>query len=338
MLEYIPTLNPMTSLHALDEYRIPVYIESIERVQVTRFFVPPKRTIDSIGVICIHMTDSTDRSIGLALSGGGARCLAQVGALKAIEEAGYRVDAIAANSTAAVLAAVYATVKDAAELERIVLATDFIKLLELGAVNGLFGHDGIRDWLLQNAAARFEDLAVPLAVPTVDIEKAELLVFTRGELVEPVCASNAFPGLFAPVKFHGRHLMDGGIINNFPVDIIRTLTTRPVLAIDVRTPIKPDLNLDDSGAPPTLLGRVGALFGRGGSETLDILMQAYNITQDRLIQITAAIHPPDVMHEPNLPAELGTQNFDRAAEAIRIGYESTRDAISSGQFRPLDRA
>src|SRR5690554_1892031 len=128
------------------------------------------------------MTDSADRSIGLALSGGGARCLAQIGALKALEEAGYRVEAIAANSSAAVLAAVYATVMDAVELERIVMETDFSKLLELGGVSGLSGHDGIRDFLQQHAAPRFEDLAIPLAVPTVDIEKAELLVFTRGEL------------------------------------------------------------------------------------------------------------------------------------------------------------
>src|SRR5690606_25683051 len=128
--------------------------------------------------------------------------------------------------------------------------------------NGLFGHDGIRALLHEFAAGTFEELAIPLAVPAVDIEQAELLVFSRGPLTEPVCASNAFPGIFTPVKYQGRQLMDGGIINNFPVDLIRTLTVSPVLAIDVRDPIKPDLGLDAGPETPGLPERVGSLFGR----------------------------------------------------------------------------
>ena len=280
------------------------------------------------------MIEPRFKSIGLALSGGGARCFAQVGALKAIEEAGYRVDAIAANSSAAVLAAIYATVNDAAELERIVLDIDFSKLLDIGAPDGLSGHDGIRALLQEHAAATFEELAIPLAVPAVDIERAELLVFSHGPLIEPVCASNAFPGLFATVQFDGRHLLDGGIINNFPVDVIRTLTARPVLAIDARTPLKTDLNLGHTRESPTLLERGGSLFGRGET-TVDILMQAYMITQDRLIQINMAMHPPDLILTPRLPEELGAQSFDRVREAIEIGYRDTSEAIANGQFRLL---
>src|SRR5690606_28854864 len=149
-------------------------------------------------------------------------------------------------------------------------------------------------------------------------------------------ASNAFPGLFKPVKYQGRHLVDGGIINNFPVDIIRTLTARPVLAIDVRNPLKTDLGLDAEPDAPTLLERVGGLLGRddgrsggNGGQTIDILMQAYKITQDRLIKVISAMHPPDVVLTPELPEEIGTQNFDRVEEAVRIGYESARVAIAT---------
>lgn len=274
------------------------------------------------------MITGSDKRIGLALSGGGARCLAQVGALRALHEAGYVIDAIAANSSAAVLSAIYATHRDAELLQRIVLETDFSKLLDLGASSGLSSHDGIRDLLREHAAATFEELQVPLAVPAVDIEKAELLVFTRGELVEPVCASNAFPGLFTPINLGSRHLMDGGILNNFPVDIIRTLTTRPVIAIDVRTPIKPDLGLSETEEPETLLSKVSTLFGRNSGETVDILAQSYTITQDRLIQLTMALHPPDLLLTPNLPQDLGSQSFDRAEEAMEIGYRDTQAALS----------
>src|SRR5690606_37486999 len=121
-----------------------------------------------------------NHTIGLALSGGGARCYAQIGVLKAIEEEGWRVAAIAANSSAAVLAAIYATRADASELERIALDIDFASFLHLKGSTGLLGHDGVYRLLDEYAAATFEELAIPLAVPAVDIESAELLVFGEG--------------------------------------------------------------------------------------------------------------------------------------------------------------
>src|SRR5690625_6426068 len=110
-----------------------------------------------------------NRRIGLALRGGGARCFAQIGVLLALEEAGYTISAIAANSSAAIIAAVYATVADARELERIFKDTDLVKLLDAGGVSGLLGHDGIRELLAVHAALPFVELWIPLAVPTVDI-------------------------------------------------------------------------------------------------------------------------------------------------------------------------
>lgn len=112
------------------------------------------------------------------------------------------------------------------------------------------------------------------------------------------------------------------------VDIIRTLTTRPVIAIDVRTPIKPDLGLSETEEPATLLSKVSTLFGRNSGETVDILAQSYTITQDRLIQLTMALHPPDLLLTPNLPQDLGSQSFDWAEEAMEIGYRDTQAALS----------
>lgn len=281
------------------------------------------------------MNSSRLKPIGLVLSGGGARCFAQVGALLALEEAGYTVKAIAANSSAAIIAAIYATVADAQELKRILLEADLVKLLDAEGGHGLLGHDGIRDLLARHAAATFEELAIPLAVPAVDIQRAELLVFASGELALPVCASNAFPGLFNPVEHRGRYLMDGGIINNFPVDVIRTLTTEPVLAIDVRSPLDEPLELDNPEPGTSLVERIGNLFGRRGTSTLDILLQAYKITQDRLVQVTMALHKPDLVLVPELPHDLGVQSFGRLAEAIDIGYDSTQAAIMAGRLSAL---
>ena len=279
-------------------------------------------------------TPSSDRSVGLALSGGGARCFAQVGALSALEEAGLRVAAIAANSSAAILGAIYATSVDGKRLEEVVRGIDFSSFMDLDGSSGLFGHEGVKELLTEHAAATFEDLALPLAVPAVDIERAEMLVFSEGPLVPPVCASNAFPGLFVPVEYRGRNLMDGGIVNNFPVDIIRTLTSRPVLAIDCRPSARAPLDLDDE-AGSSILERVGNLFNRGLPTMVNILMQAYNITQDRVVEITCALHPPDVRLRPPLPDDLDIQDFSRMDEAIEIGRLSVEQAIAAGTLEPL---
>lgn len=279
-------------------------------------------------------TATMTRSIGLALSGGGARCFAQVGALVALEEAGFSVAAIAANSSAAILGAIYATRTDARALQAVVKAIDFSSFLDFDGSSGLFGHKGVEELLAHNAAATFEELAIPLAVPAVDIERAEMLVFAKGPLVPPVCASNAFPGLFVPVKYQDRNLMDGGIINNFPVDVIRTLTSQPVLAIDCRPSPTAPLDLDDPSGS-SLVDKIGRLFDRGVPTVVRLLMQAYNITQDRVVEITCAMHPPDVRLVPELPDDLDIQNFARMDEAIEIGYRCVTDAVAAGRLDAL---
>ncbi len=281
-----------------------------------------------------HQTSGPERSVGLALSGGGARCFSQVGALVALEEAGFRVAAIAANSSAAIIGAIYATSVDAKRLEEIVRGIDFSSFYDLDGSSGLFGHGGVEKLLTEHAAPTFEELEIPLAVPAVDIESAEILVFNRGPLVPPVCASNAFPGLFVPVEFRGRNLMDGGIVNNFPVDLVRTLTTRPVLAIDCRPPARGPLDLD-TGGDTSLLQRVGALFGRGVPKVVELLMRAYNITQDRVVETNVAMHPPDVRLRPALPDDLKIQDFSRLDEAFDAGYRCVAEAAADGRLEPL---
>jgi len=272
--------------------------------------------------------------IGLVLSGGGARCFAQVGALAALEAAGYRAVAIAANSTAAILGALYAAGHDADGVARIVRDLEPGTFLEAGGAHGLLGHEGVERLLAAHAPATFEGLATPLAVPTVDIERAEQLVFREGPLAPAVCASNAFPGLFAPVVHRGRSLMDGGILNNLPVDVIRTLTTRPVLALDVRPSARAPLDLGSNDGP-SLLRRLAALLKPGTPGPADLLIRAYDITQSRLVELTAALHPPDVWFRLPLPDDFGIQDFDRFDEAFDMGRRGTAGAIEAGAFDAL---
>lgn len=274
------------------------------------------------------------QEIGVVLSGGGARCFAQIGALKAVEEEGLRVNAITGNSSAAIIGALYAASGDASEVESIVRDIDFSSFLVATGSAGLIGHERVEHLLEEHAPATFEELAIPLAVPAVDIERAELIVFNRGPLRPAVCASNAFPGLFAPVEYQDRFLMDGGIVNNFPVDVIRTMTTSPVLAIDARPSPTSRLDLDE-GSGDSVVRRIMGLFGGGVPTTVSILIQAYTITQSRLVAITCAMHPPDVWLRPELPDDLEIQDFSRRDEAIDIGYRAVQEAVASGRFEAL---
>ena len=276
-----------------------------------------------------------NQEIGLVLSGGGARCFAQVGALRAVEEAGYRVVAIAANSSAAIIGALYAAGHGAKGVEAIVHDIDWARFMDVDGTTGLIGHRGVEALLADHAPATFEELQIPLAVPTVDIERAELRVYRTGPLVPPVCASNAFPGLFTPVEFEGRFLMDGGILDNFPVGIIRTLTRRPVLAIDVRPPARMPLDLAKP-KPDSLGGKIAALLGHGATTAIKVVTQAYSITQSRLVELNFTLHPPDVWLRPGLPDDLGVEDFSRLDEAIESGYRAAKDAIADGRFDALD--
>ena len=277
---------------------------------------------------------TTRHEVGLVFSGGGARCFAQIGALVALEEEGLHACAIAANSSAAIIGALYAAGNAGRAVESIVRTIDFSDFLEPAGAGGLIHHDPIERILELHAPETFEELSVPLAVPAVDIERGEVLVYSSGPLRQPVCASNAFPGLFAPVRFEGRQLLDGGILNNFPIDVARAMTHRPIIAVDVRPPHTGPLDLAPK-EPDTLVQKVTAMFTDGGPNVVDILMRAYAITQARLLDILIAAHPPDVWLTPDLPDGLDVQSFDRLDDAFASGYACVKEAAAAGRFEAI---
>lgn len=271
--------------------------------------------------------------IGLVLSGGGARCFAQVGALRALEEQGADVVAIAGNSTGAVIGALYAAGHRAARLAEIVRGVNYSALLEVKVGAGLSGHAGMTALLAQHLPPTFEGLEIPLVVPTTDIQSAEQVVFSSGPLIPAVCASNAFPGLFRPVWHAGRELMDGGLLNNFPLDLIRPLTSARVVALDTRP--SPTARLDLPGEEAGLWERLKGSFDGGIPTVARVLEKAYTITQSRLVELLATMHPPDLRIVPELGDDFDLQDFGRFEEAYRLGYEAASRA--AGDLARLTR-
>ncbi len=268
--------------------------------------------------------------VGIVLSGGGARCFSHIGGLKALEEHGIRVSSIAGSSSGAVIGALYAAGLDADTLHVIVKTLNYGDFWRTGVKGGLISHEGIAELVSVHAPKTFENLKIPLAVTTVDIQSGELIVLQRGELTPAVCASNAFPGLFAPIKHLDRYLMDGGILNNFPVDIIRTMTTDPVIAFDATVSEKRKLDFEGEEPKPNVLERMTAAVKKEALPTpllIDVLVKAYTITQTRLIELRNTMHPPDYVVKPELPDDLGIESFGRFEEAYELGYNATKEFL-----------
>jgi NTE family protein len=160
---------------------------------------------------------------GLVLSGGGFRGIAHIGVLKAIDEYGFQITHIAGTSAGAVIGALYAGGLDWKQI------LEFIKKVNIFSLNNYaLGKPGFVDTekLYDHFSVffpedSFESLKIPLFITATDILEGNLKVFKSGEVIKPILASAAFPGVFTPVKIADSYYVDGGALNNFPVDIIK---------------------------------------------------------------------------------------------------------------------
>jgi NTE family protein len=162
------------------------------------------------------------KKIGLVLSGGGARGMSHIGVLKALSERGIKPDIVSGTSSGAFVGALFASGYSPDEILDIVLKTKFSGFLRIGfSRSGLLRIDRaeliLKKYIPQNS---FEALQIPLAVTATDIVAGEEVVFRTGELARPILASCCLPGLFKPVIFQERTLVDGAIFNNLPVAAI----------------------------------------------------------------------------------------------------------------------
>jgi NTE family protein len=161
-------------------------------------------------------------SIGYVLSGGGAKCFAHLGAIKALEEMSIKPVTISAVSGGALFGSLYCMGFSPDEVLKLSMdygsSRFFIPSLKKG---GLFTmaliEKAFRDLL---PIKKFEDLKIPLIVTTTDIINGTPVYISTGELAKPIIASSSYPGVFEPVQYQGQVLIDGGVINNFPVEPI----------------------------------------------------------------------------------------------------------------------
>ncbi|MCZ7651830.1 MAG: patatin-like phospholipase family protein [Thermoanaerobaculia bacterium] len=264
----------------------------------------------------------------LALGGGGARGVAHLGVLEVLERERIPVAGLAGTSMGGLLGALWAAgvplerVED--ELRRIAEPLELLRLVDLGlsasglSVRGVKLYDLLTDLL--GGDVRFEDLPLPLALTAADLASGRPVLLRHGPLAEAVRATVSLPGLFQPFAHEGLRLIDGGILDNLPVEAARALAARPVVAVDVLPRFRANAPGAEPVAPPLQPERVPQFL----QELAHVaLMMVAEMTELRL-----AACPADLVLRPEIPAEVSLlTSFHRVDELLLAGAAAAEAAL-----------
>jgi NTE family protein len=277
--------------------------------------------------------------ISLALGGGCARGWAHIGVLRALDEAGIEISMIAGTSIGALVGGCYLAGKlnELEEFARSLTRRRIFGLLDINLRgSGLFGGMRLDARLREHlAGVRFEDLPKPFVSVASEIRTGHEIWLSNGSLITAMRASYALPGVFEPVNCNGRMLVDGALVNPVPVSVCRAQEQPLVVAVN--------LNSDNFGRAAVIRHSAGELLvehdapaeprsndqGHVKESRLGItgvMVEAFNIIQDRISRARLAGDPPDLSLQPKL-GHIGMTEFHRADEAIQLGYEATKAQV-----------
>lgn len=291
-------------------------------------------------------------TIGLALGGGAARGFAHIGVIRTLEAHGIVPDVIVGTSIGAVVGGCYAA-KEMDNLDiwaRTLTVRGVLSYLDISlSGSGLIGGGHLAAQLETGLKeSRVEDLPIRFAAIATEFNTGHEIWLTRGRLSDALRASYSLPGIFPPVLIGGRWLVDGALVNPVPVSAARALGARLVIAVNLNSDLfgrgtiianhGPDEN--DTAPEPAKVNGFRRMFsgerslrrqffGRRGRPGLPtVMVEAFNVMQDRITRARLAGDPPDVLISPRLGG-IGWFDFHRAAEAVEIGSEATTKALDA---------
>lgn len=287
-----------------------------------------------LGMAQDQNNDDPPPKVGLVLSGGGAKGLAHIGALKVIEEAGVKVDYIGGTSMGAIVGALYASGYSAQELDSIFRFTDFTKLIQDNVPRGaktfyekensekyalalpftnfkvsfpqaISGGQNIYNELVRllfhvKDVNDFKKLPIPFLCMATNVETGEQVLLDHGYLPEAIVASGTFPSLFEPSEIDGDILIDGGVVNNYPIDKVRDMGADFIIGVDVQH----DLATRESLSSAT-----------------EILLQINNYRT--VNDMRKKSEETDIYIRPDID-EFSVIDFGRSKEIVKSGEEATR--------------
>lgn len=246
--------------------------------------------------------------LGIALSGGGVKGFAHAGALKALEEFGYKPDIISGTSAGAVAGALYVAGYSPKEICDLFKNKSFSNFTNITIpTSGLFSPAKFVDFLKQKITfPNIEDLPIPMRIVATDLDAGKIKVFTEGSLAERVMASATVPVVFPPTVIDDVHYVDGGIFCNFPVDVIRQ-DCEKVIGINV------------SPLVPTQYKQT----------IIEIALRSYNFmfranTKEDGMLCDILVELPDVL-------QYDMFDLDAIDEIYRMGYHETKLALQKNE-------
>jgi NTE family protein len=284
--------------------------------------------------------------VGLALGAGAARGWSHIGVIHELTERGFSPDIIAGTSIGAVVGGCYAAGKldELESFARSLNRRSIFGMMDLSLSGaGLIGGGRLKSRLDANLGdTRIEALARRFAAVATEVGSGHEVWLTRGRLCDAIRASYALPGIFEPVRLGGRFLFDGALVNPVPVTVCRALGADLVIAVNIigdtlfrgtvvgDAPVAEiEAALDETAHTPGLRERAASLFRRhanGAPGIASVMMDAFNITQDRIARSRLAGDPPDVLIKARLDG-VGLFDFHRAADLITMGREAARRAL-----------
>jgi len=282
-----------------------------------------------------------DFTIGLALGAGAAKGFAHIGVLKALEEAGVRVDMIAGSSMGAIIGGGYAAGLSPAELSNVALNSDWFDVLNLldpvFPTRGFIDGQKIKKFLDELYGRKnIEELNIPYAATTVDILRGDLYVINKGNLANAARASASVPIIFNPLSSEDLVLVDGGMINPVPVDVVRSMGADYIIAVNVLAfPDEKDKSfkyldgndLQNSRSVWRIPKAHEAWYTVGKPNLAEIAHETVILSMALLAENQVKLSKPDMLVK--VSTGLSAWNFLEAEIAINKGYEETIKALAS---------
>jgi len=289
-----------------------------------------------------HSLSSASSTLGLAFGGGGVRGWAHVGVLSVLQRFGLQPDLVSGSSAGAITASYLAAGFSVEHMTELMRSQNTRALFSLRFDRyGLVSTDDFEAYLRSHLGdRRIEDLDLPLYIVCTDLETGKEIVIDRGPLVEAVLASCAMPGIFAPVRFNGRLLIDGGVCNNVPVSALVNRGASYTVGVQLYKRIgaltahgdgtldEPDEEVEQRVGLGMWAERVRQRLGRETREAddrpngLEVVQRALDIMMAQLEGIRLQTYRPDVLIVPRV-GSLGLFSFSQEKEQIfQAGVEA----------------
>ena len=269
------------------------------------------------------------RKLGLALGGGGARGCAHVGVIKALVDEGLHVSYVAGTSIGSVVGGIFAS----GDLERFreylleIKWTDVVKHFDPGVpYRGLFKGNKVVKLLDQLITCKkFKDLVVPFTAVATNLETGEEVVLNKGKVIDAIRASIAIPGIFTPFKKGNRFLIDGGVVNPVPVDVVREMGAEVVVAVDLNHEFIKE-KFRSKKRKHLEKNNIVEWLTPDRPNIIDIIENSIFMMQNEITEKKLKLNKPDILIRPALDSAR-MFDFHKAGGMIDKGFACTDEIM-----------